>query len=364
MKVHFGRGAALLILCALAGCASVPYALQAAAGQWEIARRSEPIDRLLAAPGTDPVLRERLRDVQALREFAARELALPVGRRYGSYVDLGRRFVLWNVFAAPALSLEPRRWCYPLAGCFGYRGYFSRRRAEALATRLRAAGDDAFVGGVTAYSTLGWFADPVLSSMLGGERLDLARVLFHELAHVRVYLDGDTELNEAFATVVADEGVARLAARMAPGQAAAARLQAQRDGEFLALMHATIARLNEVYRAPLAEADKLAGKRAVLDGALVRYRTLKADWGGFDGYDAWIGSGLDNAKLSAIATYHDLVPDLAALLARGGGDLPGFYERVASLGTLPADARRRCLRQVAAGEIDPVAPVPLAAQCR
>src|SRR5690606_32875324 len=200
--------AALLVLPAV-GCSSLGYYGQAISGQFEVYRKSRPVAEVIADPATDPRLRAKLADVQRVREFASRELGLPDNDSYRVYADLGRRYVLWNVFATPELSLEPLTWCFPVSGCVAYRGYFSREAAEAYAEKLRAAGYDVHVGGGTAYSTLGWFSDPLLNTMIHRPLPEIAGLLFHELAHQRLYVRGDTAFSESFAMTVELEGVRR-----------------------------------------------------------------------------------------------------------------------------------------------------------
>ncbi len=203
--------------CLLAGCGEIEFYWQGIAGQTEIIARARPIDEVIAAT-PDPVLKARLARAQAIRAFASRELALPDNRSYTNYADLGRPYAVWNVFAAPELSLSPRQWCFPIAGCVSYRGYFAEGDARAEAARIAAAGDDVHVGGVPAYSTLGYFDDPVLSTFVRYREVELARLIFHELAHQVVYVKDDTSFNESFATAVEEEGIARwLAAEVATG---------------------------------------------------------------------------------------------------------------------------------------------------
>src|SRR4051812_10885006 len=194
----------------LCGC----YLIQAATGQMQIVSKRQPIAEVIRDPATSEKLKARLEYVAAARDFASRELGLPDNESYRSYADLGRPYVVWNVFAAPEFSVEPRQWCFPIAGCVVYRGYFSEAAAQRYARKLRRRGDDVAVGGVAAYSTLGHFKDPVLSTMLGWSDAQLAATLFHELAHQVVYVPGDSQFNESFATVVEEAGLERwLAAR-------------------------------------------------------------------------------------------------------------------------------------------------------
>ena len=195
----------MLVLPSLTGC----YLMQAAGGQMELVSKREPIHSVLSNPATTEKLRGRLEYVTAARDFASRELGLPDNASYRSYADLQRPYVVWNVFAADEFSVEPKRWCFPIAGCVVYRGYFKESAAQAYALKMRMRGNDAMVGGVAAYSTLGHFKDPVLNTMMGWSDAQLAGTLFHELAHQVVYIPGDSEFNEAFATAVEEVGLER-----------------------------------------------------------------------------------------------------------------------------------------------------------
>ena len=346
------RTACLLAAFApLSGC----YLLQAAQGQMALNARREPIAQLLAAPATPRALRAQLELSARLRDFASRELKLPDNDSYRSYADIGRPYVVWNVFAAAEFSVEPRRWCFPIAGCVAYRGYFSERRAQAFALGLEARGFDAYVAGVPAYSTLGHFADPVLSTMLGWDEAALAALLFHELAHQLVYVRDESAFNEAFATVVADEGVRRwLAAGGREPALAAFRAQAARSAEIAALVSAGRNRLRQIYAAPLAPAEKRARKALEFARLRAAYAALRARWGS-GGYEWLFGSQLNNALLLSVATYHDCEPALAAELAAAGG-LPEFYAAMRELARPQARARRAALCAPAAPEQGPMIP--------
>ncbi|MBS0396230.1 MAG: aminopeptidase, partial [Proteobacteria bacterium] len=220
-------------LVPLGGC----YLLASARGQLELNARRVPVARLLAAPDTAPALRAQLALAARIRDFASRELGLPDNASYRSYADIGRPYVLWNVFATPEFGVDPVRWCFPVAGCVAYRGYFSERRARDFALELEARGDDAVVSGVPAYSTLGHFADPLLSTMLRWDETELAALVFHELAHQVVYVRGDTAFNEGFASVVEAEGVRRWLESEGRGEALAGyRAREARYAEVAALV--------------------------------------------------------------------------------------------------------------------------------
>jgi predicted aminopeptidase len=345
-------GAARALLAAalcglLAGC----YVLQAATGEYRLLHARTPIAALIADPKTPSALRARLEEVQAAREFASRELGLPDNGSYRSYADIGRPFVVWNVVAAPEFSLQPKRWCFPVAGCVAYRGYFHERQARNLALELEARGFDVVIEGVPAYSTLGRFADPVISSMLRYDDDELAATIFHELAHQLIYVKNDSEFNEAFATTVEEVGLARWLEH----EGAAQRIERfhteqQREAALLALLRPARAQLAALYESGASFAELRAGKQRILGelaadiGALERRQGVR-----YPVYDQWIAAGLNNAQLAAVATYYDCVPGFKRLLAAGNGDLPRFYAAVRELAGEPrADRHARLCGAAAA----------------
>lgn len=320
----------------LTGC----YLMQAAGGQMAIAAKREPIAKVLADSGTPAALRARLEYVAAARDFASRELGLPDNDSYRSYADLGRPYVVWNVFAAPEFSVEPRRWCFPIAGCVVYRGYFNEEAAQRYARRLRRRGDDAAVGGVAAYSTLGHFKDPVLNTMLGWSDAQLAATLFHELAHQVVYVPGDSEFNESFATVVEEAGLERwLAARQRAQDLATWREQRERQSQFIGLLLAARSKLHELYASALPDDEKRSRKQYEFGELKLDYARLRQQWNGYSGYDRWFDRTLSNAHLVSAATYYGCVPGLQRLLSEAGGDLQRFYGEAKRLARLSKDAR-------------------------
>jgi len=341
-------------LVLLPGCAIVTdgpaYYWQSVRGHLDVMWRAKPLDAVLADPGTDATLRRRLESARAIRAFASRELALPANGSYTAYADLQRPFALWNVFATPELSLELERWCFPVAGCVAYRGYYDQDEAKAYAQRLREQGLEAHVSGVPAYSTLGWFDDPLLSTFLHYPEGELARLIFHELAHQVLYVSGDTTFNESFATAVEEAGVERwLAQRGDPTLERAYHDHAQRRREFVALLQRHKAALAELYASPASEDDKRRGKRAVFEALRADYETLKTtSWGGFAGYDRWFAQPLTNAHLAAVGAYTDRLPAFRALLARAGGELPRFYDEARALAALPRAERGLRLDALAA----------------
>lgn len=324
----FNRALLLLVWLPLSGC----YYLQAAQGQMAVLSLRVPITKVLARPDTDAALRARLEYVQAARAFASQQLGLPDNRSYTGYVDLKRPYVTWNVFAAPVLSVEPKQWCFPIAGCVVYRGYFSEAAAERYALRLRTRGYDASVSGVSAYSTLGHFDDPVLSSMLSWSDAQVAATLFHELAHQLLYVSDDSAFNESFATVVETTGLQRwLMAQNRLNDWQRWQAQQQRAAQFYELLLGTRDRLRTWYASGASRQELLDGKQQRLGELKFEYSLLKQSWQGYAGYDQWFDRALSNADFIAIATYRRCVPSLQKLLASVDDDLPRFYEQVRKL---------------------------------
>ena len=340
-----------LVATTLAACSALEgpgYLWQSIDGHLALMWRARPIAEVLEDPTTDDVLRRKLLLVREARAFASSDLGLPDNGSYKRYAAIDRPFVLWNVFAAPPLSVELHRWCFPIAGCVGYRGYYDRDDAERFAAKLAEAGYDTQVAGVPAYSTLGWFDDPMPSSVLRLPDEEIVRLIFHELAHQVVYVAGDTTFNESFATAVQEIGLERwLRHREAidgdPGPAAAWAAQRRRREDFLDLVRRTRDRLDDIYRSDAPDERKLAAKAEILEEMRAQYRELRRQWGGFRGYDPWFARPLGNAHLASIGAYTDLLPGFRRLLARLGGDLEAFYAEVRRLAELPANARHDAL---------------------
>ena len=354
---HRNLNRAILVTCAalvagaallLAGCATVEYYWQGIRGQLELLQGAKPLPEVVASE-PDPALKRRLERALSIREFASRELALPDNGSYRNYTDLGRRFVLWNVFATPELSLTPRQWCFPVAGCVNYRGYFDDSEARGEAAKFAAAGDDIYIGGVPAYSTLGYFNDPLLSTFIRYPEPEVARLIFHELAHQVAYAKDDSVFNESFAVTVEEEGVRRWldAQNDAAMNAQFAVTQRYREG-FRTLVQRTRNRLTVLYASNTSEADKRAGKAAAFAAMREDYDALKRSWGGSPAYDYWFAQGPNNASLAAVALYSQKVPQFRALLLAQGGDLRRFYARVKALAVVPKAERDSVLAAVAA----------------
>jgi predicted aminopeptidase len=330
----------LLIAALAAGCDTAGYYMQALRGQAEMWHATRPISNVMADPEAPPVLKERLERAVRIREFASSELALPDNRTYRGYADLKRPYVVWNVFATAPFSIKPRQWCFPIAGCVAYKGFFSRTEAEAFAAGLREQGEDVFIGGVPAYSTLGYFDDPVLNTFIHYPHAELARLIFHELAHQMAYVRDDTAFNESFAVTVEREGVRRWMAQHGSDAERAAFDQAQsRRAAFQAIASKYRSQLEQLYASGLPAKDIFVRKRAVFDELAQEYEALKASWGGFKGYDPWLGAGANNASLASVGVYTQLVPAFQALLEAQGNDLPRFYAEVKRLAVLPKSER-------------------------
>jgi predicted aminopeptidase len=333
----------------LQACAAVDYYAQAISGHLDLITRAVPIEERLRDPELAPPLRVKLRRVIAIRDFASRELALPDNGSYRRYTELVRPFVLWNVFAALEFSVKPVESCFPIAGCVSYRGYYSEADAQARAASLRAQGYDVYIGGVPAYSTLGWFDDPVLSTFIRYPDAELARLVFHELAHQVAYVKNDTVFNESFAVAVEQEGVERwLGRKGTPEERAAYETLQLRRREFVALVLAYRDRLGSLYERALTVEEKREGKARLFAAMLEDYGQLKAGWGGFSGFDRVFARGANNALLASVTAYTERVPAFRALLARKGGDLPAFYADVKELARLDKAARDVRLGEVAA----------------
>jgi predicted aminopeptidase len=340
MKRAAALGALLFALLSAASCTSVGYYAQAVSGHLEVMWAAVPIEERLQEAGTPAPLREKLERVLAIRAFASRELGLPDNDSYRRYADLGRPYVVWNVFAAPEFSVAPIQSCFPIAGCVSYRGFYSEEAARKHADELAKEGDDVYVGGVSAYSTLGWFSDPVLSTFINYPEPEIARIVFHELAHQVVYVKGDTVFNESFAVAVEEEGLRRWLEREGtPVQGAAYAESRRRQAEFVALALRYRGRLADFYAEPGSPQEKREGKRRLFTEMTGEYDALKASWGGFAGFDRLLARGPNNAFLVSIASYTELLPAFRALLAQNKGDLPAFYRAVRDLAKLDKPER-------------------------
>ena len=345
------------LLATLPGC----YVMQAARGQMQVLRARRPIDTVIADPRTPESLKDTLKEVEAAREFASRELKLPDNRSYRSYANINRPFVVWNVVATPEFSVHPKQWCFPIAGCVAYRGYFSEKRARKFAARLRDRGFDVTLDGVPAYSTLGKFADPVLSTMLPYGPDELAATIFHELAHQLLYVKNDTQFNEAFATTVENTGLERwLAFTGHPDRFERYRKDSARERQYVELFAHTREQLAKLYSSGEPPQQMRAKKAQAFADLANEIQALEKRQGLQRPtlYDQWIKEGLNNARLASEANYYDCVPGFERLLAQQGNDLPRFYAAARELARLPLAQRHARLCRT------PAAPSAAAAESR
>ncbi len=336
----------LLALIALGGCAQLSYYGQSLSGHLSLVRAAKPVDDWLAQPDLDPEVRRQLVLSQALRAYASSELGLPDNDSYRRYADLQRGAAVWNVVATPELSLQLKTWCYPIMGCAGYRGYFDPKDARELAQQLRKDGYEPYVYGVPAYSSLGWSnwlgGDPLLNTFIRYPEGQLARMIFHELAHQVAYANDDTTFNESFATAVEQIGVARWL-KDRPDALREDEQSRRRQDEVQALLKATREQLREVFQSAASDDEKRAGKAAAFARLRADYEAMKRDrWGGDTRFDRWV-SGLNTPALAIQGSYTDLVPDFLRLFERLGGDWPRFHAEVRRLAKLPRDERRAAL---------------------
>ena len=316
---------------AVSGC----YLLDSARGQLTIMSKRQPIARLLRNPATPAQLRSRLESVVAIRDFATRRLGLPENGSYRSYADIERPYVVWNVVAAPEFSVDAAQWCYPIVGCVAYRGYFAEAKARKFARRLRRGGFEVSVQGVAAYSTLGYFADPVLNTMVVWSDADLAAIVFHELTHQFLYVRGDASFNEALATTIEAEGVRRwLIDTHREEELRDFEVQQRRYAEVVGLLSRTRAELRTLYASAIEASPMRERKRAMIVAARGAYARLRAAWSGRAPFESWFEGEINNAHLASMATYTDCVPGFERVLAAEGGDLGAFYRRVRELAAL------------------------------
>ncbi|WP_199100008.1 aminopeptidase [Dyella sp. ASV21] len=328
----------------LSACSTVGYYAHVATGQGQLVAHRRDVATVVADPATDPALKQRLQLAQEARGFASAHLGLPANRSYTSYVQLDRPYVVWNVFATPAYSIAPIQHCFPFAGCVAYRGYFSHDKAQAEAAHLEAAGDDVYVGGVPAYSTLGWFADSILSSMMRWDDDELAGTIFHELAHQLIYVKDDSAFNESFASFVQAEGLRewRQSRGLPPQDGAESTMS---DG-FTRLVLELRDRLKTLYASGLDAASMASGKQREIADFRVRYAHWRdSQWPNDHRYDAWVAGPINNARLLPFGLYDHWTPAFAAIFKQAEGQWPAFYASVRELARLPPAQREQALQR-------------------
>ena len=333
------------LAAALAGCTGVGYYAESLNGHLRIMAARKDVAGLVADPATPEALRARMASASAIRQFASDALDLPDNRSYRTYVDIGRDYVTIAVYAAPEFSLAPLAKCFPVFGCVPYQGFFSVENARKAASELRGQGHDVHVSGVTAYSTLGWSSDPLLSTMFRDDETSLAALIFHELAHQRVYVQDDSGFNEAFAVAVETSGVRKWLSAAGDSEGLR-RYEASRvrNADFLGLIAEARKELHAVYSGPGDAAQKRAEKAAVIERLRQRHRQMRdRRWNGYSGFDAWFEAPINNARLAATSVYHDLVPAFLSLFELCAGDYPRFYAAVARIGAMDRAERAGAL---------------------
>lgn len=333
----------LLSISLLQGCTSLSYYSQSVRGQMEIFANRQAINQVLENRQTGEALRQKLVLIKKILNFAETQLRLNAHGSYRDYVDLERPYVIWNIFATPELSLQAVQWCYLVVGCLSYRGYFDKQQALEFAGELKAKGLDVYLGGVSAYSTLGWFRDPIINTMLNRAEHELARLLFHELAHQKLYIKNDTDFNEAFADAVAIIGTERWLSTQQASLQKSIRLEQERERQFTALVLSTRERLMSLYAAKVPEEEKRQQKKRSIAELRNAYFQLRSSWGDYNVYDRWMNTDINNAKLSAVATYQNLVPDFLAVYNKLNEDLDMFYTLIAKLGECDKATRHELL---------------------
>jgi predicted aminopeptidase len=352
------------LACWSTGCQTASYYSQAVRGHLQVLQRQHSITRVLADPESPERLKTRLRLVLELRQYAECELHLPAHGHYLKYADLGRKYVVWNVHAAPEFSLKSKSWWYPIVGRLTYRGFFNETQARACADDLKRRGLEVSVGGVQAYSTLGWFRDPVLSTFVFDTDDDLAELLFHELAHQRLFVPGDTDFNEAFATAVAEEGLRRwLTSKGDTETLEKMHVENQRKDQFLRIVADARERLEKLYLQAKLESSRGSSSKAavaadpealrhakqrIIDDLRAQHETLKAQWGGKSDFEGWFGKDINNARINSVDTYYRLVPAFHAMLKCRHGELDKFFADVAAMGRLRKTERHRQLNTLLA----------------
>jgi len=346
----FGRLARLPLIAMvilLSACTTVGYYAQSIGGQLNLVLKARRIPVVLQDPATSQSLKDKLGTVLEIRGFASRELGLPENKSYTRYVDVRRPYLVWNVFAAPELSLDPVTWCFPVVGCVAYRGYFSKKAALEFAQRLANQGHDVYIGGVPAYSTLGWFSDPVPNTVMHYPDAELAGLIFHELSHQRYYIKDDTTFNESFATAVELEGVRRWRTDAADRSGFSSyELRRERDQQVMNILLRYKQKLSEIYQSEISDELKRDSKDNIFQELKQEYHRLVAGWEGYQGFARWFEQSLNNAHLISIAAYFEYLPAFKALILNHNGDLEGFYLEVESIGRLEPEARRARLHEL------------------
>lgn len=338
---------ALGLTSLLASCNEAVYLWQAVKGQSQLIFGARTIEEVKADPKIPNSTKKRLELVEQVRDFAINDLGLPDHGSYRQFVDLGRPYVVWNVFSAPEFSIDLHTSCFPIAGCVSYRGFFVKEDAQHYADQRKSLGEDVQMGGVSAYSTLGYLKDPVLSSMFNYSEASIVRTIIHEMAHGAFYIAGDTVFNESYAMTVEEEGIKRWLAKTGDSQLAEQdKLEKLRSDDFNKMLLKTRAELALLYQQPLSNNQMRQRKKQIFADLQAAYQKIKTErWAGYSGYDAWFARSMNNAALGAVAAYADLVPDFQLLLKRKQGNIPAFVKAAKRCSQQTKSQRRQCLRK-------------------
>ncbi len=346
-----------IIACSLIGCETLKYYGHVSKGHLSLINAREPIDNFIDSEETDEKVKQKLRLVKEARHLASDIMGLPKNDSYLSYVELERDHVIWNVFAAPEFDLSPYTRCFPFVGCLSYQGYFSKTLAENKAAKLSGKGYDTYVGGVTAYSTLGWFDDPMLSTMIRRNDLSLVGLIFHELAHQHLYIQDDTAFNESFATAVELEGIRIWLEKTGAHQEDYQNYQVrrQRHRQFIRLLLDKREQLETIYASNIDEAAMRQQKDQALQSLHQEFYALRdAKWNGYSGYDRWFDKPINNARLIPVSLYHDWVPAFQILLKKHNYHYEAFYTEVRELGKKPKEERINILKALLTSQVSEV----------
>ncbi len=339
------------LVCLLGGCSTVSYYSQIVSGHMRIVVGKKSLDEVVADAATDETTRHKIEVAKQAREFAIGQLFLPDNGSYKSFYDTRRDYVTYNVVAADEFSFKAQQWCFPIAGCVSYRGYYAKEDAEAYARGLSEQGLDVAVNGATAYSTLGWFADPLLNTMLRRSDASITSLLFHELAHQQLYVGDDSKFNESFASFVESAGMTQWQKKYNQGDASAAdaiRQRHQRQVQFVNLLSSTRADLQAIYDSGLSISVMREKKAEQFSQLLRNYESLKETWGGYRGYDGWFNRKLNNARLVSVATYNDYIPAFQVLFEESGSDFRAFYSAARVLADMEPGARTKAMEALLA----------------
>ena len=336
----------------LSACSTISYYGQSIQGQMSLLFHRESIDDVLNNPETPEKLKISLQQAQSIRQYASDKLALPDNKSYLYYVDLGRPYVVWNVFAAPEFSLKPTNWCYPIVGCVSYRGYFAQDDAESEASSLKLKNLDVHVAGISAYSTLGWFNDPLMNTMLHWKQRSLAGLIFHELSHQLIYIKNETGFNEAFSSSIERLGTIQWILESHPEQLESYLSYLQAQSDFRDLLLSSRTKLNDLYASSINDEIKRNKKQKIIDDMNVQYATLKKQWPENIHFDAWFNKPINNARLTSAMTYLQDIPAFFQLFIEEDGQWPAFYKRVISLEDLEKEERQNLIKEKSRLNID------------